>query len=418
MRLRCAVVAAALAAAGVGAPRAADEALERVDVPEAPQLAVRLRVAADHRQAAARYAGAAAAAIRTLDPWLGPLPPRAITIVDPDWHAPRSPASGEIVLERTPWWTTPTSMRVEIAVGRAVASWYWQEGIDVHGLPAWFLDGLAEYLARRIVHPQFERENNTPGYAMYEERDFGGFVPRFVRIRLMPESDGDPLPAYRAFPRADVAGPASASGNRALTAKTVLTLVTLERWLGAPAFDAVVAEFAHEARGRRPTVADFIRTASEASGQDLSWLFVQTLGGDQVFDYAIAQLESHPSGADAYESLVVVERRGDGVFSGAAAPRTGPFESGRGMTLKIEFADGQEIVETWDGRDARKTFRYRGPARARSAEIDPARRLALDVWRTNNGWTLRPRSRVAASRWAAGWMMWLENLVATYAFFV
>ena len=51
---------------------------------------------------------------------------------------------------------------------------------------------MIELAARRAVVPLFESENLPPGYAFLEQRFFGGFVPRFVRIRLFPESDGDP----------------------------------------------------------------------------------------------------------------------------------------------------------------------------------------------------------------------------------
>ena len=67
----------------------------------------------------------------------------------------------------------------------------------------------ADRVPARRAYSDVSGRNLQPGYAMLERRYFGGFVPRFVRIRLLPEADGDPLPAYRANPRVDVAAPGS-----------------------------------------------------------------------------------------------------------------------------------------------------------------------------------------------------------------
>jgi hypothetical protein len=280
------------------------------------------------------------------------------------------------------------------------------------------VDGLVEYTARRVVTTLFEGDNLPPGYAMLEQRYFGGFVPRFLRIRLLAESDGDPIPAYRASPRADVSAPDSPEEEHSLAAKTVLTLNTLERWVSRPVFDGVLTEFARSSRGERPTINDFAHVASSVSEQDLSWLFVQTFGGSAVFDYAVAELTSVPRPEGGFDTTVVASRVGDGVFTGSTATRVGPFESGRGVTLLVTFEDDERAVERWDGRDTWKTFAYRSHARAVSAIVDPDRTLLLDVNQTNNSKTLAPQTGTAATRSAARWLTWLENALLTYSFFV
>jgi hypothetical protein len=274
--------------------------------------------------------------------------------------------------------------------------------------------GLVEYTARRAVTPLFQGAYLPPGYAMLEQRYFGAFVPWFVRIRLLADADGDPLPAYRANPRADVAAPASPEVERSLTGKTVLTLYTLERWVGQPAFDGVLTEFARTVRGGRATVDDFVRIASATTGQDLSWLLGQTLRQSAIFDYAVADLTSVSNGAGEFDTTVVVERLGDGVFSGSSAPRVGRFESGRGVSVVVAFEDGERAVNGWDGRDTRKTFAYRSASRATSALVDPDRVILLDTHRTNNSLSIAPQTGAASNRWALRWMLWLESVLLTY----
>ncbi|OLC42094.1 MAG: hypothetical protein AUH43_23425 [Acidobacteria bacterium 13_1_40CM_65_14] len=376
---------------------------------------VRASVQAEHRRDAPRYLRAAIASLQTLTPWLGPFPHSSLTIVDPAWHAAPPSSGSDIVLPRTPWWSSPASMAPELATARAIARRYWLEVVDTRALPDWFVDGVVEYLARRVVAPLFESAYLPPGYAMVESRYFGGLVPRFLRLRLLPESDGGPLEAYRARPRVDVTSPASSDDRRSLSGKTLLTLNTLERWVSRPVFDGALAEFVRTSRGSQPTLNDFARAVSAAGSQDLSWFFVQTLGGSAVFDYSVAELTSVAGVSGMFETTVVVARLGDGLFTGTSAPRVGPFESGRGMTLLVTFADGERAVDRWDGRDARKTFEYRSPSRAVSATIDPDRTLVLDVHLTNNSRMIAPRNGAAATRWAALWMVWLENVLLTFS---
>ena len=382
----------------VPAPRV--ELRERVDsAAAAPPVDVRVVIQKEHARDAARYLRAAVAAVNVCGSWFGAFDPETLTLVDPVWRiVPLNDQDNDaITLERVHWWTTATSMAPELAAARGVVRRLWTGAVDTSALPAWLTDGLVEFAARRVVAPIFEQENNPPGYAFLETRFFGGFVPRFVRVRLPSETDGD---------HATPAG------------KTVLALGTLERWLGRPVFDQVVAQFVAGSRGRAPQLADFERTASEVSGQNLSWFFEQVFHSTNQIDYGIGQLASERAPDGTFVSTVTARRYGDGPFTGTSAPPIGDFESGRGVTVLVTFADGQRRIDYWDGRNGEKTFRYRSQASAVSAVVDPERTLLLDVKQTNNSRTLTPRSEAAAWYWGARWMAWLQNALLNYAVFV
>ena len=273
MRWVIAMGAAALTAACVSTPSSV-ELHARVEASPLPPVDVRLFLQPEHQRDGDRYLRAAVATLTTCGEWLGPFPRASLTLADPSWRWGPAAREGAVLLDRTPWWSPKTSMAPELATARAVSRAFWRERIDTTRLPPWFFDGLAEYVARRAVMPLFERENTSPGYAFLEERYFDGFVPRFVRIRLLAETDGDPVAAYRTRPDIGMAAPPRPSGDaRSLAGGTLLALGTLERWLGRPVFDQIVAEFARESRPGRPTIADFARTATDVSGQDLSWFF-------------------------------------------------------------------------------------------------------------------------------------------------
>jgi hypothetical protein len=324
------------------------------------------------------------------------------------WLPPFADSTLAVSAERTRWWTADAAMAPEYAVARAVSRRYWERAIDTRALPAWFLDGLVEYCARRVVSKIVDERYLAVYRSRAEARYFGGFVSRDLRIPLRVEDQGEPIDAYRSRPRG--------RQRDALEAKSLLALGTLERWIGRPVFDEIIAAFARE--GGQPSLDSFARLAGRISGQDLTWFFDQTLESSGAIDYGISTLSSDAQPDGWYKTTVAVQRLGDGVFSGANGGGDDPFEHGRGVVVATTFADGETVRDAWDGRSRERIFEYRSRSRAVSAEVDPDRVLLLDLNRANNGVTLDsgPAS-TAATRWAARWMIWLEDALLTYVAF-
>jgi hypothetical protein len=84
----------------------------------------------------------------------------------------------------------------------------------------------------------------------------------------------------------------------------------------------------------------------------------------------------------------------------------------------ITFENGEQVRERWDGQARWQPFEYVKPARAVSVQVDPDRVLLLDVNYTNNSITLKPRASAVADRWTLTWIVWLQDLLMNYAFFV
>ena len=143
--------------------------------------------------------------------------------------------------------------------------------------------------------------------------------------------------------------------------------------------------------------------------------FDQIFRSSAVFDYGVERLASEPDVDGSFVTTVTSRRYGDALFTGASGTRIGGFDNGRGIMLRITFADGQKRTDWWDGRDERRTFRYRSTSRAVSATIDPDRVLLLDLNQTNNSRTFAPRNTAAATRWASVYLQWLEHLLLSYA---
>jgi hypothetical protein len=205
-------------------------------------------------------------------------------------------------------------------------------------------------------------------------------------------------------------------------AKSELVLRTLEGYLGAETMARVMRTYHERWRFRHPSSEDFFRVASDVSGQDLSWFFDQTVKGSGVLDYAVASVRSNEvqpavgvlerkggrttvkesdargggTGNTSYESTVLVQRKGDIAFP---------------VVIALHYEGGKVERRNWDGRDRWLKIRTTTRQKLDWADVDPDRRILLDVDWLNNARRVEPDSR-ASTRWASRVMFWIQNVVA------
>jgi hypothetical protein len=117
--------------------------------------------------------------------------------------------------------------------------------------------------------------------------------------------------------------------------------------------------------------------AEQVSGQDLSWFFDGLVYGDGMLNYTVSAVGEHS---------VTVARQGD-----AAAPTIIPTE------VLVTFSDGSTVLEPWDGVETEVTFTYPDRPPVRSAQVDPERKLVVDLRWSDNGLS----RRLEVSPWLA-----------------
>jgi aminopeptidase N len=196
--------------------------------------------------------------------------------------------------------------------------------------------------------------------------------------------------SYRYFP---------ATGGSITYNKTALWLNTMERWLGWPTMQRLLAAYFERWKFRHPSPDDFFAVASEVSGQDLTPFFDQVYRTANGFDYGVEHLTSVRDG-DQYRTQVIVRRYGEAVFP---------------IDVAVTFGNSERMVEHWDGVDRWKLYTFDRPVQALSAAIDPDRVLLLDLNYTNNSRTLQPRGDAAATKWSLKWMVWLQDCLLSWA---
>ena len=125
--------------------------------------------------------------------------------------------------------------------------------------------------------------------------------------------------------------------------------------------------------------------------------------GSSTFDYGVQSVKSTAAGKDNYRTDIVVRRYGDGIFP---------------VTVLVTFSDGAQTRTAWDGGNRWKLISLEHATEAVSAQVDPDQVLLLDTNFTNNSYAREPQGPRAATKWAAKWMVWLQDQLLTWAFFI
>jgi len=231
--------------------------------------------------------------------------------------------------------------------------------------------------------------------------------------RASAESDAQSTPTYKYFP---------ATGGGLSYSKTALWLHTLERYLGWPTLQRVMSTHFSRWQFRHPKPQDFFAVVNEVTGRDMTWFFDQVYRSSLVFDYGIESIGSEPAKGQGFvdrngkvqlderagqagpvRTTIIVRRYGEAVFP---------------VDVQVVFKNGEKVRDRWDGRDRWTAFTYERAVPAAYAVVDPERILLLDINRTNNSFTTTPVADAAARKWMVKWMVWFQDALATYSFFI
>jgi hypothetical protein len=283
-------------------------------------------------------------------------------------------------------------------------------------------EGFNTWATARVLQQFF-----TPHFA--SRRYFGGFVPwTFKDFPIVRETDDNRIAGYRAAPKADAQSTPTfrywpATSGVITYNKTALWLNTLERLIGWDTMQRVMSTYFARYEFRHPGPDDFFAVVNEVSGRDLTWFFDQVYRSSAAFDYGIDAFSSAPAvtrgfvgdgdrrrftgaatGAERFHTIVAVRRYEEGVFP---------------VDVRVVFENGEDIRWHWEGAERWKMFEVDRPVRAAYAQVDPERILLLDRNFTNNSARLNTDTAHAAARkWSLTWLIWLQDHLMTYGFFV
>jgi hypothetical protein len=395
----------------------------RFEHPTLPPVEMRLLLQPEHEGQAERHFRATEAALKHYGEWFGPYPYGHVTVIDPAWQSGAGGMEYPTLFTAGTRWIAPRGVtQPEGVTIHEAGHQFWYGIVATNEFEhAWLDEGLNTFSTARTIEHTY-----NPNY--HARRYFGGYIPWvFHDLPLSRATDGNRLSGYRAAAKADDPStptwrywPGSAS---AITYnKTALWLHTLERMLGWETLQRILSTYFARWAFKHPRPEDFFAVANEISGRDLTWFFDQVHRSSNVFDYGIELLRTEPASGrgyfgeqgtrvfsatpatgDAYRSIVVVRRYGEGIFP---------------VDVALTLENGEEVRWRWDGRDRWTRYEIERPARAAYAQVDPDRVLLLDVNATNNSVTLEPQARRAARKWSLAWLIWLQDHLLTYGFFI
>jgi hypothetical protein len=376
------------------------ERTARFEHPSLPAVDMRLLLQPEHAGQAERHFDATRTTLKYYGEWFGAYPYGHITIIDPAYQSGAGGMEYPTLFTAGTRWIAPRGVTTpeEVTVHEAGHQfWYGIVGNNEFE-HAWMDEGLNTFSTARAIAQIYD-----PNFL--EVRYFGGFVPFVFRdVVLSRETTGNRLSGYRRDAKSDVPATPSfryfpATGGSITYNKTALWLNTLERWLGWPTLQRIMAAYFERSKFRHPEPGDFFATASEMAGRDLTGYFDQVYRSSNVFDYGVQDLNARREGPQ-YRSEVVVRRYGEATF---------PVE------VLVTFEDGMQVTEHWDGLDRWKLYSYLRPSSVATAQVDPHRVLLLDVNYTNNSKTLHPAASRAATKWSLTWAVWLQDCLLSLA---
>ena len=367
-----------------------------------PSVEMRLLLRPEHRGQETRHFAATAAALEYFGQWFGAYPYGNITIVDPAYQSSSDGMEYPMLFTGRANWLAPGAVTVpeSTVIHETGHQWFYAVVASNEFEHAWMDEGITTWATARVIE-----EARLPNQLAV--RTFGTFLPYTLDVPLSREVSGNRMPTYRPDAEADAQTTPTfrywpRSANSITYDKAALWMHTLERHLGWPTMQRVMAAYYDRWKFRHPRPDDFFQVVNEVSGQDLTWFFDQVYSGSNTFDYAVQDLKSEAAGQGRFRSTVAVQRLGEATFP---------------VQVVTTFADGSQATEQWGGKERRVLYAYARAARAVRAEVDPGRVLLLDVNRTNNTRTTQPRAAEAARKWSLTWMVWLQELMITSGFF-
>jgi hypothetical protein len=358
---------------------------------------IRLLMQPGHADQAARHMRIMKETMARFDRWYGPYPYPQITVVDPP-HGGIEAGGMEypmLITGGTTWWLPDGIRLVELVVEHEFGHQYWYGMVATNEFEdAWLDEGINSYTECKVLDDIFGRDKSALDLWGMTGGDDG-----LQRWSYVGSADRDPL-ARAAFEYVNGSSYADITYG-----KTATVLLTLEKVIGESTLQRALQAYFLKYRFKHPTKEDFLKTVEEVSGQNLRWYFDQAVYGTQILDYEVLQVKSekadwlHPRSArsnkqEAYETSVVVHRKGDFIFP---------------VDVRVRFRNGETAIEHWDGKDRWQRFSYLKNTRLESAEIDPGHTVSLDKDLFNNS-VLKEKDPAARHKLSHYWMIFVQFL--------
>jgi len=373
----------------------------------------------EHYSQADRHINSVKYALEYFDKYIGKYPYPNLTIVDPPLRA--SGASGmeyPTFFTAGCYWGMPSGIKfTEIVVVHEFGHNYFQGMLATNEFEeAWMDEGFNTYYETRIMDNYYGR--HTSYVNLFGIRMGDG---ECIREDYTGMSNPKIAPVFLNSWEYVNGGYASITYS-----KTDTWMYTLEGLLGQKVMDEIMKTYFNTWQFKHPCAKDFIAIVNEIVhkeygnkfGENMNWFFDEVLYGTDICDYKLENItvEKVESPKGAYDSSSVKKyfKNKDGqnekylYNSNILISRLG--EVIMPVEILVHFDNGQEVLETWDGRDRTYNLIYNKPAKVVWAKVDPYNKISMDVNKINNSYTTEPESMVV-NKYFAKFLFWVENIM-------
>lgn len=394
---------------------------------------VRVLLQKDRRRQGQRHLDAVRIAIEYFQNWYGDYPYPNLTVVDPRRGAMGSSGMEyPTLITAGTFYGMPKGLRMpEMVIIHEFGHNFWYGMVASNEFEeAWLDEGINSFCEAEIIDDYY-----LPANPMIDLLGLKMTDRQMQRGQFLSFPDGDIV--------VQNAWDFYSSGSYGINCymKPALMLKTLQNYLGKEKMQQIMRTYFDRWKFRHPTTEDFIRIANEVSNQDLNWFFDQALYSNATLDYKISNIFCRENKKNkGYDFDLSVSEK-DSLDSevnqdSTALVKTDSLKDSSGTATKIEepkiyssgvnvrrlgefifpveieviFANGDTIVEHWDGKALWKKFTYEKPTKLISAELDPQRKIPIDINFTNNSKSLESNSK-GINKLAARWLFWMQFLL-------
>ena len=399
----------------------------RFEHPTLPPVDMRLLLQPEHAGQADRHFAAARAALKYYGEWFGPYPYGHLTIVDPAWQSGAAGMEYPTLITAGTRWLAPADTNVP-------------EGVAVHEAGHQFWYGI-------VATNEFEHAWMDEGFNTYSTARVAGAGVRAApttRSATSAASSRGCSAIFRSAGRSKAIGCRPTAGVRtgdAQSTRNVASVLAGSRGADHLRQDRAVAAHAR-ADGRLADAAahpvDLLFALGIPSPETAGLLRRRQRSQRPRSDLVLRPgVPRAPACSTTASSRLRASRTSRAAISATARADGSPRPRGtRAITSPrsscadwatassrsmcgVVFENKEEVRWHWDGRDRWKMFEVVKPARASFAQVDPDHVLLLDVQLHEQLGDARARRRAAAARkWSLAWLVWLQDHLLTYGFFV
>ncbi|MBI9071702.1 MAG: M1 family metallopeptidase [Melioribacteraceae bacterium] len=208
--------------------------------------------------------------------------------------------------------------------------------------------------------------------------------------------------------------------------KPAIYLSTLANLLGEKTSEKIMHTYFDRWKFKHPCGQDFIDIVNEVVkedpgfeyGSDMNWYFNQMLNSTNVCDYTVSSISSERQ----KEDWGLFDKEGGKNFVIKEDNTTYKYETKTIITrlgeikmpqeILIHFADGEEILEKWDGKSRMKTFTYLRNYPIDRVKIDPENKILFEQKIYNNSLSTK-KETVVVWKYAAKFLFWIQNTMLT-----